>query len=213
VKETDVRKIFKAVVDPNRIVARRVRDLRLRLRDWNAQHLAQALNAAGLPWTRGTVTKLETGRREAVSVAELLAAALGLMLVVLMTMSLRSVAPRSAGTTGAAPVTPAEHSASAPAATPVLTVTGSGDQATPDFTTAASWSVDYSFDCTGHGAPGNFIVQTQDPAAWPLVDVIDLKGTASVGQDGAGVHHLVVTSPCSWSVTVLSAGAQTQGAS
>lgn len=40
-----------------------------------AQELADKLRASGVPWDRGTVTKLETGRRQGVSVTEWLALA------------------------------------------------------------------------------------------------------------------------------------------
>lgn len=59
---------------PTEIVARRVRALRAE-RDWSAQQLADELNKIGVDWNRGVVSKLETGRRESVSVGELLALA------------------------------------------------------------------------------------------------------------------------------------------
>ncbi len=40
-----------------------------------AAELARRMQAAGIPWTRLVVTKLETGRRQSVSVEELLALA------------------------------------------------------------------------------------------------------------------------------------------
>lgn len=59
---------------PVGVIAERVREVRGRL-GLTAQQLADRLRDAGLQWDRGTVTKLETGRRQNVSVAELLALA------------------------------------------------------------------------------------------------------------------------------------------
>jgi|SRR5215218_8950252 transcriptional regulator with XRE-family HTH domain len=61
-------------LDPTRAVAARVRELREKRRLTAAQ-LAAAMTGAGIKWDRSTVAKLETGRRENVSVAELLALA------------------------------------------------------------------------------------------------------------------------------------------
>lgn len=55
-------------------IARRVREARNR-KGLTAQELADRLQSSGLAWDRGTVTKLETGRRQNVSVAEWLALA------------------------------------------------------------------------------------------------------------------------------------------
>jgi transcriptional regulator with XRE-family HTH domain len=68
---------YSHVMDPlnaTEVVARNMRKLR-RLHDWNAERLAEETAAIGVNWQRGVVTKLETGRRESVSVAELLALA------------------------------------------------------------------------------------------------------------------------------------------
>jgi Predicted transcriptional regulators len=59
-------------VTPTQAVARRVRETRKR-RGWSAERLAAEMTRVGIPWERAVVTKLETGRRAAVSVAELLA--------------------------------------------------------------------------------------------------------------------------------------------
>lgn len=55
-----------------RIIARNMLTLR-RARGWTTERLAQELGGKGVQWKRGVVTKLETGRRESVSVDELLA--------------------------------------------------------------------------------------------------------------------------------------------
>lgn len=60
---------------PTAVIAERIRDLRTQRR-WSAQRLAEEMTKVGVEWNRGVVTKLENNRREAVSVAELLALAL-----------------------------------------------------------------------------------------------------------------------------------------
>jgi len=52
-------------------VAKRMRELR-REKGWTAEQLTEELEGKGVHWNRGVVTKLETNRRESVSVAELL---------------------------------------------------------------------------------------------------------------------------------------------
>jgi transcriptional regulator with XRE-family HTH domain len=71
---------------PTKVVAARMHELRTK-RGWSADELARQMRAVGVPWERLVVTKLETGRRAAVSVAELfaLAAVLNCPPVMLMT--------------------------------------------------------------------------------------------------------------------------------
>jgi transcriptional regulator with XRE-family HTH domain len=71
---------------PTEVVAKRMKALRKK-RDLTADKLAQRMKAAGIPWERIVVTKLETGRRASVSVDELLALAkvLDCPLVMLLT--------------------------------------------------------------------------------------------------------------------------------
>lgn len=54
--------------------AGRMRSLR-GARGWTAQRLADEMTTAGIDWNRGVVTKLETGRRENITVDELVALA------------------------------------------------------------------------------------------------------------------------------------------
>lgn len=61
-------------VSPVEAISRRVREARKR-KDMTAQELADRLKASGVGWDRQTVTKLETGRRQNVSVVEWLALA------------------------------------------------------------------------------------------------------------------------------------------
>lgn len=60
--------------EPTKVIAARVRALRER-RGWSGDVLARAMRAAGIPWERVVVAKLETGRRASVTVTELLALA------------------------------------------------------------------------------------------------------------------------------------------
>ena len=59
---------------PTGTIAKRVREVREKRRLTAAQ-LAERMTKVGIAWDRNTVTKLETGRRANVSVAELLALA------------------------------------------------------------------------------------------------------------------------------------------
>lgn len=59
---------------PVDVLARRVRQVRTR-REITAQQLADRLRAVGVAWDRATVTKLETGRRQNVTLVEWLALA------------------------------------------------------------------------------------------------------------------------------------------
>lgn len=61
-------------MDPTQAVIERVKVLR-RKRRLTAQQLAERMTEAGVPWKAGVVTKLETGRRESINLAELLALA------------------------------------------------------------------------------------------------------------------------------------------
>ena len=71
---------------PTAVVAARMHKLRTK-RGLSADKLARRMRAAGIPWERVVVTKLETGRRASVSVAEMfaLAAVLNCPPVMLMT--------------------------------------------------------------------------------------------------------------------------------
>jgi len=57
---------------PTAVVAAKVRELRGHM---PAEELARRMQAAGIPWTRLVVTKLEKGYRQSISVEELLALA------------------------------------------------------------------------------------------------------------------------------------------
>jgi transcriptional regulator with XRE-family HTH domain len=57
------------------LVAARVRVLRT-AKGWTAEQLAREMTDIGVPWERAVVTKLETGRRQSVTVDELVALAI-----------------------------------------------------------------------------------------------------------------------------------------
>jgi transcriptional regulator with XRE-family HTH domain len=83
---------------PTAVVAARMHALRVK-RGWSAAELARRMRAAGIPWERLVVTKLETGRRASVSVAEMfaLAAVLNCPPVMLMTADERDEADYQPG--------------------------------------------------------------------------------------------------------------------
>jgi transcriptional regulator with XRE-family HTH domain len=83
---------------PTQVVAARMFKLRKK-RGWSAAELAERMKAAGVPWERVVVTKLETGRRASVSVDELLAlaAVLNCPPVMLMTADERDQADYEPG--------------------------------------------------------------------------------------------------------------------
>lgn len=59
---------------PTEAVASRVRQLR-RTRGWTAEELADRMTEVGIPWNQPVVSRLETGKRESISLAEVLALA------------------------------------------------------------------------------------------------------------------------------------------
>ncbi|MEU3945433.1 helix-turn-helix domain-containing protein [Streptomyces sp. NPDC029526] len=63
-----------APVGPTAVIARRVRELRRR-HGWTAADLGIRLSERGMKWDRFTVANLENGRRQNVTVVELLALA------------------------------------------------------------------------------------------------------------------------------------------
>jgi transcriptional regulator with XRE-family HTH domain len=83
---------------PTAVVAARMKKLRVK-RGLSADELARRMRAAGIPWERIVVTKLETGRRASVSVAEMfaLAAVLNCPPVMLMTADERDEADYQPG--------------------------------------------------------------------------------------------------------------------
>jgi len=82
----------------------------------------------------------------------------------------------------------------------VLKISNTGPTTTQTFTTGASWSLAYSFNCGEHGRPGNFIVG--DTAGGTLVNAFAMTGSATVYERAdAGTHALAINSDCWWTVT------------
>lgn len=67
---------------PSEAIGRHLKALR-KDKGMTAAELAAAMSAAGIPWERGTVAKLETGRRQSVTIDE----AVALVLVLDVTMA------------------------------------------------------------------------------------------------------------------------------
>lgn len=64
-------------INPVAVIARRVKELR-GARGWTSAQLGEAVSKHGVQWDRFTVASLENGKRQNVTVAELLALALTL---------------------------------------------------------------------------------------------------------------------------------------
>lgn len=86
---------------PIGVLARRVRQVRTR-REMTAEQLADRLRAVGVKWTRATVSKLETGLRQDVTLTEWLALARALDVAPIHLLT----QPESAGTTEAEATAP-----------------------------------------------------------------------------------------------------------
>jgi hypothetical protein len=99
-----------------------------------------------------------------------------------------------------------------PAGTVLLSLKGSGTKTTKKFSAAGDWDLRWSYDCSGFGTKGNFIVQPQ--AADALSEVAMLTPVNQLGDKGSGVEHyhaggngiwLEINSECSWSVKAVAA--------
>jgi hypothetical protein len=107
----------------------------------------------------------------------------------------------SAGAANVVSSTPAM----ADAATYTSAQTGNTGQ-TPQFSQLGNWSMTWSYDCSGFGSIGNFIVTVNQPSGDPLSDI----GTNELGESGSGtdyyfdtgIFNLSVNSECAWSVAV-----------
>jgi hypothetical protein len=108
--------------------------------------------------------------------------------------------PQPAPATTAPPVT---------AGKTVATFSGSGIENTPKFTVTDTWKLDYSFDCSGFGGSGNFIVNEDGGSDFSGASVNGLglgKSGSTFAYGDAGTHYLQVNSECSWSVKVIDEG-------
>lgn len=107
-----------------------------------------------------------------------------------------TVSPNSAGSSG----------------TPVTITSGqigvSGNS--PAFSVGKPWTMAWSYNCSNWGSQGNFVVNVNQPPGDYALDL----GPNEIGTGGSGVDSysdtgtftLSVISPCSWSITVSSAG-------
>lgn len=77
---------------------------------------------------------------------------------------------------------------------------------TPVFTQPGHWLMSWSYNCANYGSPGNFIVDVQQPADDPNIDIGPNElGNSGSGTDfyyDAGSFQLAITSECDWSISV-----------
>ena len=107
--------------------------------------------------------------------------------------------------------TTAQQPAQAPAASPttVLNVQGSGIKSTDTFTARNPWALNWSYDCSGFGDRGNFIVSVFDQSGSedfhdPGVNELGASGHDQEIYHNAGTFYLQVNSECDWSLNVVS---------
>jgi hypothetical protein len=115
-------------------------------------------------------------------------------------------ATRTGGTDGGSADSP-DHRAQA-ARTWVLAVfAGHGDATTRQFviSPAASWQIQWSYQCPASTPAGLMVVEDADPAA----DGASISESGAAGRGdtwlnpGGRYHHLVVISTCSWTMKVM----------
>ncbi len=77
------------------------------------------------------------------------------------------------------------------------------------FTTGSEWSINYTYDCTDAGRPGEFMIFEQGGprnGAMPVM-IVGRRGSAVYFEhDDAGRHYLAIESLCSWTIRVADAG-------
>ncbi|HEY3871489.1 MAG TPA: hypothetical protein VGM10_24220 [Actinocrinis sp.] len=111
-----------------------------------------------------------------------------------------SSAPTASAASNAAAAS-APASSAAPTQAVVLSLSGSGEQTTQEFTTGPDWGVTYSYDCSSLGMQGNFIVSDENDI--PLANALGTSGSATTYEHGdPGRHYLQVNSECSWKIRV-----------
>lgn len=96
--------------------------------------------------------------------------------------------------------------ADAAAFTTLLDVTGAGIKTTETFTVGNTWDMPWSYDCSGAGGRGNFIVTVMAADGHGSRNA----GTNQLGASGqdtehfhvGGTFYLEINSECSWHVTV-----------
>jgi hypothetical protein len=86
----------------------------------------------------------------------------------------------------------------------LLTFNGSGIKKSAKFTTGDDWTLKYTYNCSGFGGSGNFIVDlyTNGSPEDVLVNELGPAGTSTSPVYSAGEHWLDVNSECNWTVSV-----------
>lgn len=116
-----------------------------------------------------------------------------------------------------APTTAPDNSTAAPTAPPtappapatIFSLSGSGIKNTVDFTAPSEWTLSYTFNCSGAGGTGNFIVYTYSSDGTldftgPSVNELGASGASSTqAHNDGGRKYLSIDSECSWSVKVV----------
>jgi hypothetical protein len=117
------------------------------------------------------------------------------------TVTAHDAAPAAAHTSAAAPPAPSTTAAPKPAV--VFTTSGNGIKNTANFTTGAEWSVAYTFDCSGAGGTGNFVLTVSGDLGDTLANALAAKGSDTSYEHGKpGSHYLQVNSECDWTLKV-----------
>jgi hypothetical protein len=107
------------------------------------------------------------------------------------------------------PPAPATTAPPVTAGKTVATFSGSGIENTPKFTVTDTWKLDYSFDCSGFGGNGNFIVSEDGGSDFSGASVNELgpgKSGSTFAYGDAGTHYLQVNSECDWHLSVIDEG-------
>jgi hypothetical protein len=87
----------------------------------------------------------------------------------------------------------------------LLDLQGSGTKSTQKFTAASDWDLTWSYDCSGFGSKGNFMVEVYNGDGSMS---IENQGVNQLGMKDSGVEHyhkggtfyLSINSECSWTV-------------
>jgi len=88
----------------------------------------------------------------------------------------------------------------------LLDIKGSGSKTTESFTASGDWDLTYTYDCTGFGDRGNFIVAVRNADG----SISENQGINELGKSGSDTEHyhspgimfLQVNSTCDWLITV-----------
>jgi hypothetical protein len=111
------------------------------------------------------------------------------------------------GRTGGGSADSPGHRAPAAGSGVLAVFAGRGDATTRQFlvSTAASWQIQWSYQCPASMSAGLMVVEDADPAA----DGASISESGAAGRGDTwlnpegGTHHLVVISTCSWTMKVM----------